>query len=176
MTAKRVKKEAATELAVVVDTPRPVKKMGRPSPGSYRPELAQTICDRIADGESLLSICREADMPKLKTVFRWLLDADKEWFYKEYEKAKNVQAEHMFEQLLEIADDGTNDMMIRENGDGSVSAVVNKEVINRSRLRVDTRKWYLSKVLPKKFGDKLDLTTDGKSLPAPLLGGATKDD
>lgn len=81
----------------------------------------------------------------------------------------------MFEELLDIADDGSNDFMTIVKGNKEYD-IENKEVTNRSRLRVDTRKWYLSKVLPKKFGDHLDLTSDGKALPAPIYGGLSKND
>jgi hypothetical protein len=57
----------------------------------------------------------------------------------------------MFEELLEIADDGSNDWTIRTNKSGDEYEVANTEVVQRSRLRIDVRKWYLSKVLPKKF-------------------------
>ena len=73
----------------------------------------------------------------------------------------------LFDETLEIADDCTNDWMVRQTANGddedeerepSYSTVPNHEHINRSRLRIDTRNWYISKVLHKKFGDKLDLT------------------
>lgn len=83
-------------------------------------------------------------MPDAGSIYNWLLDEDKKEFFKQYAKAKDAQAELMFDELLEIADKG------------------NMDDSNRARLRVDTRKWYLSKVLPKKYGDKLDMTTDGK--------------
>lgn len=122
--------------------------MARPS--EYTPEIAQEICERIALGDSVRKIVKDNKMPSSSTIFRWLLDEDKKAFWEQYEKARNIQAELMFEELLEIADDEEKEVM-------------------RSRLRVDTRKWYLSKVLPKKFGEKLDLTTKDKELPAPLL-------
>ena len=74
----------------------------------------------------------------------------------------------MFEELLDIADDGANDWLKNKNG-----LMLNKEVVLRSRLRVDTRKWYLSKVLPKKFGEKLDLTSLGDKI-IPIFGGESK--
>jgi hypothetical protein len=103
-------------------------------------------------------------MPSSSTIFRWLLDETKKTFWEQYEKARNIQAEHMFEQLLDIADDGTNDWMERETANGGTYTVLNNEAIGRSRLRVDTRKWYLSKVLPKKFGEKVDVTSGGKAI------------
>lgn len=113
---------------------------GRPT--DYSPELATEICSRISIGESVRTIVKDNKMPSSSTIFRWLLDEDKKEFWEQYEKARNIQAELMFEELLDIADDQEADVM-------------------RSRLKVDTRKWYLSKVLPKKFGDKIDMTSGG---------------
>ncbi len=141
---------------------------GRPT--DYNQEIADLICKRITEGESLLRICKDDDMPSRSTVHRWLLDDDKQAFRDKYEFAINVKAEKMFDELTDIADDGKNDFMEREvGGDGKTVKVVNTEHIQRSRLRVDTRKWYLSKVLPKKFGDKLDHTSGGEKLPTPIL-------
>lgn len=113
----------------------PRKGEGRPS--IFTKELGESICARIASGESLRKICRDDDMPDRDTIHRWLLDKNKKEFYDQYEVACNTRAENMFDELNEIADvsDSTESPM-------------------RSRLRVDTRKWYLSKVLPKKYGDK----------------------
>lgn len=148
------------------------KKNGRPT--SFTEELGKEICRRIAEGESIRTIVKEEEMPCASTIFNWLLDEDKKRFLEQYETARNIQAEVMFEELLEIADDGSNDWMQRENKDGSTYESLNTEAIGRSRLRVDTRKWYLSKVLPKKFGEKseLDLTSKGDKLvfvPAEIL-------
>jgi len=116
-------------------------------------------------------------MPAASTVFLWLIDEvdpAKKLFSEHYARARASQAELMFDELLEIADDSTDDhMVVKLNGHDQV--VENREFTTRSRLRVDTRKWYLSKVLPKKFGDKLDLTSDGKTLPAPIYGGLSTD-
>jgi replication initiation and membrane attachment protein DnaB len=114
--------------------------MARPT--IYTKELTEKICDRIARGDSLRRICSDDNMPVRKTVHLWLLDTEKKEFLHQYETACNIRAENMFDEIEDIADN-----------DGEVQ---------RDRLRVDTRKWYLSKVLPKKFGDKMDLTTDGK--------------
>ena len=59
------------------------------------------------------------------------------------------------DELNEIADDGRNDWMTVTRRDGSEIEVANNEVLQRSRLRVDTRKWIMSKILPKRYGDKL---------------------
>lgn len=143
------------------------KKKGRPT--IYSKGLAEKICSRLAEGQSLRVICLDENMPNASTVHAWVLE-DKRGFSKQYARARDIQAEVMFDEILEIADDGSNDLMTITKGDLSYN-VEDREVTNRSRLRVDSRKWYLSKVLPKKFGDKIDLTSDGKPLPTPIYGG-----
>ena len=135
-------------------------KQGRPT--KYTEELASKILLRISQGESVKTICYDEDMPNASTVHLWVLD-DREGFSKMYARARDIQAEVMFDDILEIADDGTNDLMSITKGNETYN-VEDKEVTNRSKLRVDSRKWYLSKVLPKKFGDKVDLTSDGKAI------------
>lgn len=99
----------------------------------------------------------------------WLLDEDKKVFLEQYETARAIQADLMAEELIEIADDGTNDYMEKLLQSGETIEVVNTEHIQRSRLRVDTRKWVASKLKPKKYGEKLDLTSDNKALPTPII-------
>lgn len=134
------------------------KKVGRPS--SYTPEIALSICERMSLGESLREICREEAMPTKTTVMRWLF-ANLE-FRDQYAKAREAQTEHWAEEILEIADDGSNDYMDRQNKDGSSYETVNSEHINRSRLRVDTRKWLMARMAPKKYGDRVTNEMVGK--------------
>lgn len=125
---------------------------GRPS--SYTSERAAEICDLIADGLSLREICRREGMPDKTTVLRWL--ASREEFRIQYAHARELQADAFAEEILEIADDATNDWMMRQNGDGEPpTKVADHEHISRSKLRVDARKWLMSKMAPKKYGDKL---------------------
>lgn len=120
--------------------------MGRPS--DLTPEITDTICTRMAEGESLRSICRSEGMPALGTVFRWV--ANNQLFREQYEAAMAQRTETMFEEILEIADETSSDTIATEHGERP-----NAEWISRSRLRVDARKWMLSKMLPKKYGDKV---------------------
>jgi len=90
-------------------------------------------------------------MPDKSTVFRWL--ESKEAFRDQYAQACNARADYWADEILEIADDGTNDWMLRKSGDDEIE-VVNHENISRSKLRVDARKWLMSKMAPKKYGDK----------------------
>lgn len=142
---------------------------GRPS--TYTQELADKICEEIALGSSLRTALKGDDMPSMSMVFRWLREHKE--FREQYARATEERTEAMSEDILDIADDGTNDYMEKENKDGGTYEVLNSEAIQRSRLRVDTRKWLMSKMKPKKYGDKLDMTTNGKDLPTPILGGLT---
>ena len=110
-------------------------KLGRPS--TYSSTLTETICQRIAEGESLRAICREEAMPDKATVLRWL-DVHGE-FRDQYARARDLQADHFAEEILEIADDGSNDWMRRERKDGSTEVVLDHEHVQRSKLRVDAR-------------------------------------
>lgn len=134
--------------------------VGRPS--DYTQELADRICELLSEGISLRTVCLDDDMPNKATVFRWLR-THKE-FCDQYARAKEESADAMAEDILDIADDGTNDWMTRTNKNGDEYEVPNNEVLQRSRLRVDTRKWLMSKMKPKKYADKLDLTSGGEKL------------
>ncbi|POU03619.1 DNA packaging protein [Escherichia sp. ESNIH1] len=127
-------------------------KGGRPS--DYTEELAEIICLRLAEGESLRSVCRDEDMPSKQAVLRWL--ARNEAFRAQYVRAKEEGAEAIAEELFDIADDGSNDWMEKLDKDGeAIGYQLNGEHVQRSKLRIDTRKWYLSKIMPKKYGDRI---------------------
>lgn len=123
----------------------------------YTQKKADQICAMLADGMSLREVCRSDDMPAESTVRHWALE-DRNGFFAQYTKAREIGYMRMADELLEIADDGTNDWMERKTQDGSTGDVVlNGEHVQRSRLRLDTRKWMLSKVLPKIYGDKVEV-------------------
>lgn len=126
--------------------------MGRLS--EFNQETADAICERIADGESLRSICRDDAMPVSSAVFKWLTQ-NKE-FAEQYTRAREAQADALFDEILTISDDGLNDTYTDQDG----NVRTNQDVIARSRLRVDARKWMAGKLRPKKYGDKLELSGD----------------
>lgn len=132
---------------------------GRPT--DYTQELGDRICEKIAEGKSMRSVCREEDMPGLSTVFRWIRDIKE--FQEQYARACEERTEALSEEILDIADDGINDWMEVEYKDNTVWKV-NNEAVQRSRLRVDTRKWIMSKMKPKKYGDKVDVTSGGDKI------------
>jgi hypothetical protein len=130
-------------------------------PSAYSEQVANMICDRLANGESLRSICREDGTPSMSSVMRWL--RENEIFRQQYTSAREDQADYLFDEIIEIADDGSNDWMEREGKE-----VLNAEHINRSRLRVDARKWAASKMAPKKYGDKVTQIHEGGDRPVQL--------
>lgn len=125
------------------------------------------ICERIADGESLRQICGDDGMPATSTVFVWLTQDPQ--FAEQYARAREAQADAMFDDILSIADDGRNDWVEKRNAEGQVIGwQENGEAIRRSQLRIDARKWMAGKLKPKKYGEKLELdhkSTDGSMTP-----------
>lgn len=113
--------------------------MGRPS--AYSEEIAEIICDRLADGESLRAICREDEMPDRRTVLRWL--ESNETFAAKCARAREAQAEYLAEETIEIAD-----------------TAVDADSASAAKVRVAARQWFASKVAPKKYGDRTTLAGD----------------
>ncbi|QEL14773.1 hypothetical protein PX52LOC_01667 [Limnoglobus roseus] len=145
--------------------------MGRAS--EYSQELADIICERMICGaddkpESLRSICRDDGMPRLGTVMRWLAKYPE--FREQYRAAREAQAEVHHEEILEISDNCTDDVQtLLGNDDETTLGRINHSAVARAKLQVDTRKWIMSRMVPKKYGDKiqqLHSDPDGKPLPA----------
>ena len=133
------------------------KKAGRPS--KYSDGIAARICERLADGESLRTICADEDMPSKSTVFAWLADEERGEFRTKYAYAREAQADALVDEMVDIADDGSNDWMERKNADGeNIGWQENGEALRRSALRVSTRQWIAEKLKPKKYGNKVALT------------------
>ena len=122
---------------------------------SYTQELADRICRDLSEGMTLREVCRQEGMPPESTVRGWAVD-DREGFAAHYARSREIGYQTMADEIMEISDDGQNDWMER-NGEDNEGWQVNGEALGRSRLRVDTRKWMLSKTLPKIYGDKIDV-------------------
>ncbi|SEA16458.1 hypothetical protein [Microbulbifer marinus] len=110
-------------------------------PTIYNDELAEQICRRIADGESLHRICADSDMPSRSTVLLWLRSGERPEFLNQYLDAKDAKADFLADQVLEIAD-------------GCEGAERNTE-IQAARLRIEARQWYSKVTAPKKYSDRL---------------------
>ena len=147
---------------ITPESHKPKHKGGRPS--MYTKKLANEICEQLSKGRSLNKILKQDGMPSSTTVMKWLWreSKHKEEFVKQYTRARQEQAEHWADETIDIADEKEGDYYTNEKG----KKLVDHENINRSRLRVDTRKWFASKLLPKKYGDKMTLAGDAG---APLV-------
>lgn len=137
---------------------------GRPQTG-LDINIQAYICEQLTTGRALISICKDEQVTINSGAVRYHLINDP-GFFDSYEIARNIGLDVMAEELLDIADDGTNDYMIKVNKDGTESEVVNTEHIQRSRLRTDVRKWFLSKLAPKRYGERIqtDITNSDGSL------------
>lgn len=155
-TQPKAKVKASKGVPAKLESKRPI---GRPT--GYTPELGDKICAEIAKGVSVKTICGKRGMPSRETFYAWLRKHDE--FLDNYARAKEDCADLMAEEILEIADDGTNDWMEHRDKDGTpVGLKLNNEHVQRSRLRVDSRKWLASKLKPKKYGDKQLLEHTGQ--------------
>lgn len=125
---------------------------------TFNQKTAGAICEAVANGQTVREVCAGEGMPTERTVYRWL--AENEPFCQQYARAREAQMDRMADELLEIADDSSNDYMLRKQGDDEIE-VANQEHIQRSRLRVDTRKWLMSKLAPKKYGERQQVEHSG---------------
>jgi len=126
---------------------------------SYTVEQIETILDnvliRIEKGEALRTILKDDDMPSSRTFFKWL-DSN-ELYVKQYARACEIRAENLFDEIIEIADDSSGDTKYDKDG----NPYLDNEYVQRSRVKIDARKWVLGKLNPKKFSDKV--THEGNS-------------
>jgi len=118
--------------------------IGRPT--LYSEAMAEAILTKITAGMSLREVCRDSAMPDRSTVTLWIAQ-NREDFSGRYVEACKARAWLMADELVDISDDSTNDYMLRQSKSGEEYEATNPEAIARSRLRVDTRKWILSKLL-----------------------------
>lgn len=130
--------------------------MSRPT--SYTKELAEAVCEKLTACGSLRAVCRDEGMPNRSTITRWVVD-DIDGFAARYARAKDLGIDEFVDETIEIADDGTNDWMNTERG-----PQLDSEHIQRSKVRIETRRWLAERMAPKRYGLKqaLDLSnTDG---------------
>ena len=129
--------------------------MSRPS--IFTEELASEICRRLSLGESARQICRGDDMPVMSTLMKWLTEPDKIAFSEQNARARDCQADFYADEIIDIAD---------ELGEG-----VDSNAINIARLRIDSRKWKVARMSPRKYGDKqqIDHTSSDDSFMPTII-------
>ena len=133
----------------------------RGRPEAYTDEMADEVIARMHAGEALRFIVKDEHMPARSTIYEWI-KRNTGNFSDRYADAVRVRADTIFDETLEIADDATNDYMTSVDDINGAAYKINGENIQRSRLRVDTRKWYLSKLVPKMYGEKITQELTGK--------------
>ncbi len=125
-----------------------------PRPSEYSQEKADAICERIADGESLRSICTSEEMPNKSTVFRWL-EAYPD-FATKYAHARECQADTLADEIVLIADTTQIGVKTKTNEKGEVETT-EADMIEHRKLRIAARQWTAEKLRPKKYGPKLEI-------------------
>jgi hypothetical protein len=154
--------------------PAAKKKVAGVATSATRPPHAidrsviDTVLEKLVEGNSLRSICAEEGMPAMATFMRWLAEEGEEGdkLRERYAHAREAQAETIAEDILTIADEECT--MVKaskhgssDDGDGETEVIFDATAVARNRLRVDARKWLLSKLVPKKYGDKVQTELTG---------------
>lgn len=124
-------------------------------------EIINEVCQLIEEGMSLRKAVKKIGINH-STFFKYIdndENGESNMRKAQYARAMELRAEFMADEILDISDDSSNDTIYTEKGE-----IENKEWTNRSKLRVDSRKWLLSKLMPKKYGDKIDVTSDGEKV------------
>jgi transposase-like protein len=128
------------------------------------------VLQAVERGASVRAATRSKDTINASTFHEWV-EQDEE-LAKQYARATERRAEAIFEDILNIADENYEDVYIDSEG----IERTDHDVVQRARLRVDARRWMLGKMQPKKYGDKLDLTSGDKPLLAPVIGMVIKNE
>lgn len=135
----------------------------------YNEAIADAICEALIEGRSLRSICRDDDMPSASTVCKWLTQQPA--FAEHYARAREAQADTLADETTDIADTPLIGVETVTKADGS-KEVREGDMLGHRKLQVDTRKWFASKLAPKKYGDRQIIAGDKD---APLAIESTSD-
>ena len=141
------------------------RKQGAPS--SYSEAIGNEIVTRLASGQSLHSICKLEHMPHISTIYDWI--GKEPSFAEHYGRAREHAAHTLFDQMLDIADDSSGDLL----ADGSA----NNAAIARARLQIETRARVAGKLAPKVYGERIEalsqsvnITNNNLTIDAQSLG------
>lgn len=136
--------------------PRKSRKPGGIAFLDYTDEIGYEICKNLSLGHSLTKTCLEMNIC-LSTIYRWF---DRYPSFKEnYTRAREIQADYLAEEIISISDEPAKEEVKGE--DGKSNSFTSSSAVQRNKLRVDSRKWYVAKIAHKKYGDKIDATLSG---------------
>lgn len=156
-------------------TAKEKKPRGRPC--TYSHAVAEKICERLAGGESLNAICTGSGYPPSTTVRQWVVD-DRHGFAARYARARDIGLDFLADEIIEIANTpeiGERVEITEADGDNpEKKKITQADMIEHRRLKVEARKWYLSKLAPKRYGDKTHVEIEDVTPLADRLARARK--
>jgi len=145
-------------------------------PTKYNEPVVKELCKRLMLKESLTEICDDPHMPSLDTITNWLDADDRHEFQERYYNARRIQAELRVDEIFTIADDDREDYRAVEDQNGKVRTLLVHENVNRSKLKIDTRKWFAMKMMPKIYGEYNVQDVNIRGDLSILIEGATNND
>jgi hypothetical protein len=161
-TKKAAKKPAKTPKAKTqargIPTPEktPVAPQKNPvgAPTTYNSHIAFVLCTRIAEGESLREIVKDAGMPDRSTVYDWLLRHPE--FADQYARAREEQADTLADEIIAIADEQPEIIAVTDKKTGAlIEHKLDGAFLQWQKNRIEARKWTAMKLKPKKYGDRM---------------------
>ena len=129
---------------------------GRTGQIACTPEIEDVILGELMCGRTLTNICRDPDMPHLRSVHKWLAE-DRDGFAARYRRAREIGCETMADDMVDIADDRSGDWIVRYYKDGTSEAILDPKRTSRTQMRIRTRAWRVSKYQPRILRERLDL-------------------
>ena len=148
--AKKPKDLSSDTVADVTGKPQ-TKEVTTKRGNTYTEHMGNLICIRLAEGESLNKICKDEGMPDKATVFRWL--ASEASFCDKYARARELQAETQFDELIDIVDQPPELSYVTDKNGELVEVKFDSSYVQWMKLRVDTRKWTAARMAPKKYAE-----------------------
>jgi hypothetical protein len=152
--------------AVTTSTPHNPREPDKRRRMPFTQEMADLVCERIAvDGHSLKEIGRDLSMPSTGTILHWAATIPS--FTDQYTRARERLLEHWAEDTIDIADT-THEGVKTEISDKFGIKEIHGDMVEHRKLRIEARKWLLSKLAPRKYGEKLDLNLGGQDGGSPI--------
>lgn len=127
----------------------------------YTEAIAEEICDRISNGETLTRICKDGHMPTRHAVMSWVRK-DYEGFRNRYNEARDLQIEYWADMMIEVALDDSQDYKKIRDKKGKLQTVFDHQHVQRATLIINTYKWNLTKLKPEKYGERMSAELTGK--------------
>ena len=160
--SKRPKKAAIPSgKGKVAKSPESAPKAIRGAPTTFTKHIADVICIRISEGESLRKILKDEGMPPQSVVYEWLLRHPD--FADQYTRAREEQADTLADEIIAIADESPQTVEVRDRDGNVLDIKIDSGYVNYQRQRIDARKWTAMKLKPKKYGERVALAGDADS-------------